>query len=115
MSITPRNVLKHELIDLDVKIEKSTSRSMQGLTGRVVDESYGTLTIETTVKPRKTKARKKKSKKSVEVYSKVVEKVIPKSNSIFIFTLPNGVKVQVEGRLLVGRPEDRIKKRFARW
>ncbi len=108
MSITAKNLLKHELIDLEVKIEKSTSRNMEGLTGRVVDESYNTLTIETDAKPRK-------SKKVVKKKPKLVEKVIPKSNSVFIFGLPNGVKVQVVGQMLIGRPEDRIKKRFGRW
>ena len=43
------------------------------------------------------------------------EKSIEKRNSIFIFTLPNGVNIEVDGRLLVGRPEDRIKKKFERW
>lgn len=110
MTITPGNILRQELIGLEVEIEKSTSPSMQGLSGRVVDESYGTLRVEVaeSAKPRRKKAKKNENKK-------IVEKVIPKSNSIFIFTLTNGVKVQVEGRLLVGRPEDRIKKRFGRW
>lgn len=113
MSITPKNILKHELIGLEVKIDKSTSKSMEGLKGTVIDESYSTITMETKVKKR---GRKKKTKKdSQKEEFKTVEKVIPKSNSIFIFDIPNGVKVQVDGRVLVGRPEDRIKKRFGRW
>jgi ribonuclease P protein subunit POP4 len=113
MSIKPSNLLRHELIGLDVKVEKSTSRSLTGLGGKVVDESYNTLTIEVAKKPRKRKVKtKRKSKKSKP---RLVEKVIPKSSSIFIFKLPNGVKVQVVGRALVGRPEDRIKKRIRRW
>jgi ribonuclease P protein subunit POP4 len=110
MSIKPSNLLRHELIGLDVKIEKSTSRSLTGLSGKVVDESYNTLTVETTKKPRKRKVKTKRKSKS-----RLMEKVIPKSSSIFIFKLPNGVKVQVVGRMLVGRPEDRIKKRIRRW
>ena len=110
--ITPKNLLRHELIGLEVKIEKSTARSLEGLIGRVVDESYGTLTIETKKKTKKPKREKGGKKSKLE---RIVEKVIPKNNCIFIFTLPNGVKVQIDGRLLIGRPEDRIKKKFVRW
>lgn len=117
MTITPSNLLKHELIGLNVRIEKSTSHSLESLTGKVIDESYSMLTIE--AKSRSSKkgkgAKGKKAKKDAAEGLSTVEKVIPKSNSIFIFTLPNGVKVQVDGRLLVGRPEDRIKKRLVRW
>jgi ribonuclease P protein subunit POP4 len=106
MPISPSNLLRHELIGLEVKIEKSTSRSLEGVKGSVIDESYGTLTIEV-------EGQRKGRKKEAE--GKAAVKVIPKSNSIFIFTLPNGVKVQVDGHLLVGRPEDRIKKKIGRW
>ena len=93
MSITPQNLVRHELIGLKVKIENSTDTTQKKISGLVIDETYNTLKIET----------KKK------------EKVIPKSNAVFIFTLPNRVKVKVDGKLLVSRPEDRIKKKFARW
>ena len=93
MSITPQNLVRHELISLAIRIAKSTDPTQKGLKGKVIDETYNTLKIET----------------------KEGEKIIPKNNSIFIFTLPNGVKVQVDGRLLIARPEDRVKKKFARW
>jgi len=93
MPITPENLVRHELCGLEVKIAKSTDPTQKSLKGRVIDESYNTLKIETKEK----------------------EKVIPKANTIFIFTLPNGVKVEVEGKILIARPEDRIKKKFARW
>lgn len=88
MPITSGNLVRHELIGLEVKIGKSTDQTQKGLKGKVIDESYNTLKIET-------KGR---------------EKVIPKANTIFIFALPNGVKVEVDGKVLIGRPEDRIKK-----
>lgn len=34
---------------------------------------------------------------------------------VFEFTLPGNERVVVEGSLLVGRPEDRLKKRLRRW
>jgi len=94
MSITPQNLVRHELISLAVKISKSSDPTQRGLRGKVIDESYNTLKIET---------------------NEGKEKAIPKNNSIFIFTLPNGVKVEVDGKLLISRPEDRIKKKIKRW
>lgn len=94
MVITPQNILKHELIGLEVKIDRSTDQAQKGLKGKVIDESYNTLKIES---------------------GGGKEKIIPKRNSIYIFTLPNGTKVSVDGKLLIGRPEDRIKKKIARW
>ena len=93
MSITPKNIVRHELIGLEVKVAESTDLTQKHLKGIVIDETYNTIKIE----------------------AKGEEKIIPKSNSIFIFTLPSGVKVQVDGKLLVSRPEDRIKKKFPRW
>ncbi|MCS7105994.1 MAG: ribonuclease P protein subunit [Candidatus Aenigmarchaeota archaeon] len=94
MPITPENLVRHELIGLEVKIKESTDPTLKKLKGRVIDETYNTFKIET-----------KEGK----------EKVIPKKNCIFIFILPNKTKVQVDGKILVARPEDRIKKKFKRW
>ena len=93
MPITPQNLVRHELIGLKVKIKQSKNKSQIGLRGRVIDETYKILKIETNKG----------------------EKSIPKDITIFIFTLPNGTKVQVDGKVLVGRPEDRIKKKLPRW
>jgi ribonuclease P protein subunit POP4 len=92
MPRTPQNLVRHELIGLKVKIAKSTDPT-QKFSGTVIDETYNMFVIETKGK----------------------EKRIPKKNSIFIFTLPNGMKVEVEGKILISRPEDRIKKKFAKW
>ena len=40
------------------------------------------------------------------------EKIIPKEGSTFLFELPNGEKIEINGSILSIRPEDRIKKRF---
>jgi len=94
MPITPHNLVRHELCGLLVKIKGSTDATHKGLSGKVIDETYSIIKIEA-----------KDGK----------EKVIPKSNTVFIFTLPNKVKVMVDGKVLIGRPEDRIKKKIARW
>ena len=72
MSITPQNLVRHELIGLEVEVKDSENKSQIGLRGRVVGETYSTLRIETDKG----------------------EKTIPKDIAIFIFTLPNGTKVQ---------------------
>lgn len=92
MPIIAQNLVRHELIGLKVKIAKSTDPT-QKFAGTVVDETYNTLKIE----------------------AKGKERIIPKKNSIFIFILPNGMKVEVEGNILISRPEDRIKKKFDKW
>ncbi len=94
MSINEKNIVRHELCGLMVLVKNSTNPAQKGLEGRVVYETYNTLKIET---------RDGK------------EKTIPKNISVFIFTLPNGKKVQVDGKVLIGRPEDRIKKKLPRW
>lgn len=94
MSISPTNLVRHELCGLAIQIKDSTDPTQKGLRGKVIDETYNTIKIEA-----------KDGK----------ERLIPKKNCIFIFTLPNKSKVQVEGKLLIGRPEDRIKKKLPRW
>ena len=94
MPISAGNLVRHELIGLKVKIAKTTDMTQKKLKGKVIDETYNTIKIET------------KEEK---------EKVIPKANCVFIFILPNKQKVEVEGKLLVSRPDDRIKKKFPRW
>ena len=101
MPITPHNIVRHELIGLAVRIAKSTDKTQKGMRGKVVDETYGTLKIET----KHATARGKEAK----------EKTVVKQNNVFIFTLPNKIKVEVDGRLLVSRPEDRIKKKIPKW
>ena len=94
MPITPYNLLRHELLSLKVKVKSSTDPTLVGVKGIVIDETYNTIKIET---------------------SNGKEKTLPKKNCVFVFTLPNKSKVEVDGKLLLGRPEDRIKKKFPRW
>jgi ribonuclease P protein subunit POP4 len=91
--MTPENLIKHELIGLKVKVVGSTNQSQVGLEGEVSDESRNTLTIQTDSG----------------------SKSIPKGQATFEFILPSGERVKVEGKLLVARPEDRLKKQLKRW
>ena len=91
MEINPRNLIYHELIGLKVRVYSGTNQSVIGLQGMVVDETRNMLIIEDSHK---------------------IEKKLPKSHFDFIFTLPGEKLVKVSGKLLVSRPEDRIRKKF---
>ena len=41
--------------------------------------------------------------------------MLPKAAYSFEFTLPSGERVLVEGVMLIGRPEERLKKKVRRW
>ncbi|RLE57711.1 MAG: ribonuclease P protein subunit [Thermoprotei archaeon] len=94
MEITPRNILRHELIGLKVRVLESRVRSQVGIEGRVIDETMNTFTIELN-DGRRVKVLKK--------------------DCTFLFTLPSGLLVKVEGKVLIGRPEDRLKRRVRYW
>jgi ribonuclease P protein subunit POP4 len=90
---TSENLVRHELIGLKVRIVESTNKKNKGIEGRVVYETRNMLIIE------------KKNGKEIKV---------AKNENIFSFNL-DGIWVRVDGKLLLGRPEDRIKKKFRRW
>jgi len=99
--ITPKNIVQHELIGLEAKIADSANPSTIGIKGRVVDETRNTLILET-----------KKDKKAFE-------KSFVKDQCVFSFRIKNQegkpAWVKVDGKLIVARPEDRIKKKFKKW
>ena len=74
-------------------IAGSPNRYLAGIRGRVVDETRNTVKLST--------------KEGV--------KVIPKGVALFRFDLPDGSVVEVEGKKLIGRPENRMKTRGRRW
>jgi len=91
--ITPKNLAQHELMGLRVSIADSANPQLVGTSGVVADESRNTITIE----------------------REGITKTVAKGENTFIFELPSGEKVMINGELLVGRPEDRIKKRPKNW
>lgn len=93
MPITPQNILAHEWIGLQVRVKSSPDPGLLGLVGIVRDETKNTLLIE----------------------AQNHLATVPKLKTQFIATLPTGEVVLVEGPLLKHRPEDRVKKGFAKW
>jgi ribonuclease P protein subunit POP4 len=92
--INSKNIVHHEFIGMQVNITKFHNKSLN-LKGIVIDETKNTLKIE--IK---------------EENGKISEKIFPKDVSIFQFKLPNGEFVEIDGKILLIRPEDRIKKRY---
>ncbi len=88
--ITKDNLVHHEFIGLKVSVT-SVSNDSLNLCGTIIDETKNSIIVEV---------------------KEDIEKRIPKKGSIFLFELPNGDKVEVNGNILSIRPEDRIKKRF---
>ncbi len=91
--VSAKDIVRHELIGLFAEVEKSSNPFQTGMSGRVVDETRQTLTIETAKGP----------------------KTVAKDQCVFVFSLPSGGRVRVDGKLLVARPEDRIKKKHGKW
>ena len=88
--ITSKNLVHHEFIGLKVHITSERNKSLN-LNGTIIDETKNTIKIE-----------------GIDN----VEKIVPKNGSIFVFEIPNGEKIEIDGNILSIRPEDRIKKRF---
>ena len=92
--ITPQNVFRHELVGLEVAVVSSFQVGFKEINGKVVDETRNTIKIED---------------------KEGNEKIVPKNAATFHFKLPDGSKVEINGKILVARPEDRIKKRFKKY
>ena len=88
--ITSNNLVHHEFIGLKVHVTSVKNKSLD-LKGTIIDETKNTIKIEGMDKQ---------------------EKIIPKNGTLFVFEIPNGEKIEIDGDILSIRPEDRIKKRF---
>jgi ribonuclease P protein subunit POP4 len=84
--ISSQNVLRHELIGLDVLVSGARNPGHRGLSGRIIDETRNLLMIETT--------------RGV--------KRIPKMYSTFQVYLPGREHVEIDGSVMVLAPEKRI-------
>jgi len=87
-----RAFVQGEFIGMDAKVVKSTNSSCIDIKGTIIDESRNTLTI-------------RRSNKDA---------IVVKNTSIFNFVTADGTIVEVDGTIIVGRPEDRVKKNLKR-
>ncbi len=82
MAITPENLPKHELIGLEAEVLESSDDRQEGISGEVMDETQSIL--------------------------RIGDKKVEKKSCVFLFRLPNGEKVKLDGKLIDERPEERV-------
>ena len=91
--ISTRNLIRHEFIGLQVEVAESSNRFNIGIKGMIVDETKNILVIETANGLKK----------------------IQKKETKFIFTIPDGRRVKVDGTKIITRPEERVKLKVKKW
>ena len=85
---TAKNLLYHTWIGLRVKVVRSSARQLEGMEGRIVDETKNLIVME-------------RGEKEVR---------IPKVACRFRFFLEDGSHTDVDGSKIAFRPEERAKK-----
>jgi ribonuclease P protein subunit POP4 len=91
MKVTP-DIIRYEFIGTEGKVVQSSHQDYVGLGGRVVGETRNTFTF----------------------LQEGQAKSIIKDFSVFNFKFDDGTVVDIDGKLLVGRSEDRLKKSIKR-
>jgi ribonuclease P protein subunit POP4 len=91
MKVTP-DIIRYEFIGIEAKVAQSLHRDYIGCAGKVIGETKNTFTLLQAGQP----------------------KNIIKEFSVFNFTFDDGTVVDIDGKLLVGRSEDRLKKTIKR-
>ncbi|MEM1560020.1 MAG: ribonuclease P protein subunit [Ignisphaera sp.] len=94
MPSTKKLIAYHELIGLKIKIASHSDPTLVGKSGVVVDETSNTLIILDEDKNKKIR--------------------VPKCYGIYEFELQSKERIIIDGTLLLGRPEDRLKKMLRR-
>jgi ribonuclease P protein subunit POP4 len=91
MKVTP-DVIRYEFIGTEAEVSKSTYPGYVGISGKIIDETRNTLTI----------------------LHEGKRKIVVKDSAVFHFKFSDGTIVEIDGKILVGRPEDRLKKHVRR-
>jgi len=92
MRITPQNVARHELVGLSTHVVESKDPNHVCRKGVILGES----------------------KEMIQISTESGTISVPKRICVFDMTLPDNTVVRIDGGLLTGRPEDRMKKRINR-
>jgi ribonuclease P protein subunit POP4 len=91
MKVTPE-LIRYEFIGTEAKVSKSKHSGYVGLSGKIIDETRNTFTI----------------------LHEGKRKTVLKDSSVFHFRFSDGTVVEIDGKILLGRPEDRLKKHIRR-
>jgi ribonuclease P protein subunit POP4 len=87
MTVTPENILYHELVGLQATIKVAHDSTLEGVSGKINSETRNMITILTT------------GNKTVGISKKVVRKLELETDSGVCF---------ISGSSLIGKPEDRL-------
>jgi ribonuclease P protein subunit POP4 len=91
VKVTP-DIIRYEFIGTEGKIAQSSHADYVGIQGEVINETKNTFMI----------MHKGKAKSVI------------KNSAVFNFKFSDRTIVEIDGKLLVGRPEDRLKKTVKR-
>jgi len=98
IEITPAELPFHEWIGRFVKVDSSCDPTLNGLSGKIIDETRNTVIIETD-----------SSNKSGSI------KIVPKAGTVFVFELERisqtgrNISVKIDGNITLSQPQNRIK------
>ncbi len=91
MKVTP-DIIRYEFVGTNACVAKSPHADYVGVCGEVIGETRNTFTLR----------------------GEGTTKSILKQSAIFNFAFNDGTVVEIDGKLLVGRSEDRLKKSIKR-
>ena len=95
-TLNPKSLVHHELIGLNMRVISTRDNTFKGVEGLIIDETRNTFQIYPSSRSRK-------------------KIIIPKNITTFSFQIPKGEEVIVNGQILVGKPQDRLKMRKRLW
>lgn len=81
------DIVRHELIGRDIKIVGAKNKSLEGIRGKIVYETKNLIHVET----------------ETGIKKLIKDQITIKMNY-------KGKTIEINGKLLVGRPEERVKK-----
>ena len=90
--IDRQTVVQQMVIGLNAKVVRSDNPSQIGISGKIIDETRNML----------------------KIFDKGKSKSIPKKTSTLHISLADKTIIEIEGTVLLGRPENRIKKEIRR-
>ncbi|UCH32078.1 MAG: ribonuclease P protein subunit [Candidatus Bathyarchaeota archaeon] len=96
MKVTPA-IIYHEFLGLKAKVVRASNPSIIGISGEILDETRNTIVLFHEDNP---KSRRRKT--------------IVKKQAVFHLTLPDATVVEIDGKTIIGRPEERLKRRIRR-
>jgi ribonuclease P protein subunit POP4 len=91
MNVSP-DIVRHEFVGTQAKVVRSCHQGNVGISGRIINETRNTFTLQHGGE----------------------RKVMIKDSCVFHFSFVDRTTVEIDGTILRGRPEERLKKAIRR-